>query len=78
MQQQGKKLVVFVELKSRRGVASKAQKQTRDEMLPAGAEWWMVRSARAAMTALRRAGVQWRERHKRAREAEKLAATDAA
>jgi hypothetical protein len=30
-------LIVFVELKSRRGVASKAQKQARAEMLPAGA-----------------------------------------
>ena len=38
-------VIVFVELKSRRGVASEAQKQARAEMLPAGAVWWMARSA---------------------------------
>jgi hypothetical protein len=43
---------IFIELKSRAGVASKAQKQVRLEMLPAGASWWMARSARAAMMAL--------------------------
>jgi len=36
---------IFVELKSRAGVATKAQKQLRLEMLPAGADWWLVRSA---------------------------------
>jgi hypothetical protein len=36
-QQLGEKLIVFVELKSRRSVASKAQKPARAEMLPAGA-----------------------------------------
>jgi hypothetical protein len=58
-QQAERKLIVFVELKSRCGVASKAQKQARAEMLPAGALWYMARSARAAMTALHRAGVQF-------------------
>jgi hypothetical protein len=58
-QQAGRKLIVFIELKSRRGVASKAQKQARAEMLPAGALWYMARSARAAMTALYLAGVQF-------------------
>src|SRR5262249_8303348 len=38
---------IFVELKSRGGVASKTQKQIRLEMLPVGATWWMARSARA-------------------------------
>jgi hypothetical protein len=39
-------LVIFIELKSRCGVASKVQKQIRPEMLPTGAVWWMARSAR--------------------------------
>jgi hypothetical protein len=53
-------IVIFIELKSRRGVASKVQKQIRLEMLPAGAEWWMARSARAALTALHLSGVVFR------------------
>jgi hypothetical protein len=53
-------IVIFIELKSRRGVASKAQKQIRLEMLPAGAVWWMARSARAALLALHRSGVVFR------------------
>jgi hypothetical protein len=36
---------IFVELKSRAGVASKAQKQVRLELLSASADWWLVRSA---------------------------------
>jgi hypothetical protein len=51
---------IFVELKSRAGVASKAQKQIRLEMLPAGADWWLARSARAAMMALCLSGVVFR------------------
>jgi hypothetical protein len=51
-QPSGGVFIVFVELKSRRGVASEAQKQARAEMLPAGAVWWMARSANAAMMAL--------------------------
>lgn len=43
---------IFVELKSRRGVASKAQKQIRLEMLPVGADWWMARSAQAVGRAI--------------------------
>jgi hypothetical protein len=42
---------IFVELKSRAGVATKAQKQVRVELLSAGATWWMARSARGAMMA---------------------------
>ena len=58
IQQQPERLIiVFVELKSRRGVASKVQKQARAEMLPAGAVWWMARSANAAMMALHLSGV---------------------
>ena len=55
---------IFVELKSRAGVATKAQKQVRVELLPAGALWWMARSARAAMTALQLSGVVFRRRWK--------------
>jgi hypothetical protein len=58
----GSTLVIFIELKSRRGVASKAQKQLRLEMLPAGAQWWMARSARAAMMALHLSGVVFRRK----------------
>jgi hypothetical protein len=39
---------IFVELKSRRGVASSAQKQVRAALIPAGAVWWMALSARRA------------------------------
>ena len=55
---------IFLELKSRRGVASKAQKQIRLEMLPAGAVWWMARSARAALMALHLSGVVFQRRWK--------------
>jgi hypothetical protein len=51
-------------LKSRRGVASKAQKQIRLEILPVGARWWMARSARAAMMALHLSGVVFRRKWK--------------
>jgi hypothetical protein len=51
---------IFVELKSRAGVASKAQKRLRLEMLPAGTDWWMARSARAALMALHLSGVVFR------------------
>lgn len=53
-------LVVFVELKSVSGIASKAQKKIRRELLSVGCRWWMARSARAALTALYRAGVPFR------------------
>ena len=55
---------IFVELKSRAGVATKAQKQVRVELLPAGATWWMARSARAALMALHLSGVVFRRRWK--------------
>jgi hypothetical protein len=55
---------IFVELKSRAGVATKMQKQVRVELLPAGATWWMARSARAAMMALHLSGVVFRRRWK--------------
>jgi hypothetical protein len=57
--QPARQLVVFVELKSRGGVASKTQKQFRLEALAAGCTWWMARSANAAMMALHLSGVQF-------------------
>jgi hypothetical protein len=51
-------------LKSRGGVASKIQKQIRALLLPAGADWHLVRSARAALMALRLSGVVFRQRWK--------------
>jgi hypothetical protein len=56
--------VIFIELKSRRGVASKVQKQIRLELLPSGATWWLARSARAAMMALHLEGVIFRRKWK--------------
>jgi hypothetical protein len=58
------KLMVFVELKSHRGVASRAQKHIRTEVLRAGGMWWMARTARAAITALQRSGVVFRRKWK--------------
>jgi hypothetical protein len=55
---------IFVELKSRAGVASKAQKQIRAEMLSAGADWWLARSARAALMALHLSGVVFQRKWK--------------
>jgi hypothetical protein len=52
--------VVVVELKSRAGLASKQQKEIRFEMLPAGVKWWMARSPRAVMMALKGSGVPFR------------------
>jgi hypothetical protein len=45
-------------------VASPSQKQVRIELLAVGADWWMARSARTAMTALHRSGVKFRRRWK--------------
>jgi hypothetical protein len=55
---------IFIELKSRAGVASKAQKQIRAKLLPAGADWWLARSARAALMALHLSGVVFRRKWK--------------
>jgi hypothetical protein len=49
--------LIFIELKSRSGVLSKVQREVRLRLLKAGAEWWMVRSARAGLAALCRSGV---------------------
>ena len=55
---QGK--LIGLELKSLNGRVSKAQKEVRLEMLGAGGEWVMVRTARAALVALVRCGVRFR------------------
>ena len=52
--------VTFVELKSPAGVASKAQRQVYVELRAAGADWYLVRSARAALEALSRSNVPFR------------------
>jgi hypothetical protein len=53
-----------IELKSRRGNASKPQIKLRQEMLPVGVKWWLARSARAAMMALHLSGVTFRRKWK--------------
>ena len=40
---------IAIELKSRRGQCSRSQRAVREAMLRAGAQWWVCRSARAAM-----------------------------
>ena len=54
-------MVIFIELKSPIGTLSKPQRRVRAELVAAGAHWWLVRSARAAMAALHRSGVRFRE-----------------
>jgi hypothetical protein len=51
---------VFVEVKSPGGRASKAQKRVREELVAVDCRWWMARSARAALVALHRSGVEFR------------------
>jgi hypothetical protein len=49
---------VFVELKSRSGIASKVQRQIRDEVLAAGVKFfWLARTPRACLLALHLSGV---------------------
>jgi hypothetical protein len=60
----GGTLVIFIELKSKRGRVSRIQKQVRAEMLPTGAVWWMARTARAALMALHRSGASFRRKYK--------------
>jgi hypothetical protein len=49
-----------IELKSRIGRCSPAQKAVREALLRAGAVWWVCRTAYAAMWALHRSGVRFR------------------
>jgi hypothetical protein len=54
--------LIGLEMKSRIGRVSRAQKEVRLEMLRAGGMWWMARTARAALVALHRSGVGLRTR----------------
>ena len=51
---------IGLELKSRRGQCSPSQRTVREALLRAGAQWWVCRSARAAMWALAQSGVPFR------------------
>jgi hypothetical protein len=52
--------LIAIELKSRRGQCSRSQRLAREALLRAGAQWWVCRSAHAAMWALARSGVCFR------------------
>src|SRR5215467_15398019 len=52
--------LIAIKLKSRRGKCSLLQRAVREALLRAGAQWWVCRSARAAMWALRKSGVKFR------------------
>jgi hypothetical protein len=51
---------IAIELKSRRGQCSPAQRAVREALLRAGAQWWVCRSADAAMWSLYKSGVPFR------------------
>jgi hypothetical protein len=51
---------ITIELKSRRGQCSPSQRLAREALLRAGAQWWVCRSANAAMWALAQSGVRFR------------------
>ena len=55
--------LIAIELKSRSGKCSPPQCAVREDLLRAGARgWWVCRTARAAMWALRKSGVKFRTR----------------
>ena len=54
--------VIFIELKSKRGVLSAAQRQVRAELVKVGCSWWLARSARSALVALHKEGVGFKRR----------------
>jgi VRR-NUC domain-containing protein len=62
---------VFLEVKSKSGRLSKSQKEIRDHLVAMGCGWFMARSVRAAMVALKRSHVPFRKPY---REPERLAA----
>ena len=53
--------VIWVEMKSPAGVASKVQRQVCAELRAAGADWYLARSAEAAAVALRLSNVPFRQ-----------------
>jgi hypothetical protein len=52
--------LVTIEMKSRAGKCSPSQRLAREALLRAGAQWWVCRTACAAMWALRKSGVRFR------------------
>jgi len=54
--------VTFLEMKSPVGVASRVQRQVCAEVRAAGADWYLVRSAPAALAALRLSNVPFRSK----------------
>jgi hypothetical protein len=54
--------LIGLELKSRSGRVSRAQKEVRLEMLRAGGLWFLVRNTRGALVALNRCGIRFRRR----------------
>jgi hypothetical protein len=52
--------LIAIKLKSRRGQCSPSQRAVREALLRAGAQWWVCRSADAAMWALYESGVPFR------------------
>jgi hypothetical protein len=55
--------LIAIELKSRSGKCGPPQRAAREDLLRAGARgWWVCRTARAAMWALRKSGVKFRTR----------------
>jgi hypothetical protein len=51
---------ITIELKSRRGKCSRAQRMAREGLLRAGVQWWVCRTAHSAMWALAQSGVPFR------------------
>jgi hypothetical protein len=51
---------IAIELKSRGGRCSPAQRAVRAALLRAGCQWWVCKSAHAAMWALKESGVRFR------------------
>src|SRR4029077_11449173 len=56
--------VVLIELKSKRGILSRSQKQVRLESLRTGEKYYMARTARAALMALHLEGAPFRRRYR--------------
>lgn len=52
--------LIAIELKSRSGRCTPAQRAEREKILRAGGQWWVCRSANAAMWALAQSGVTFR------------------
>jgi hypothetical protein len=52
--------LIAIEVKSLFGRVSPAQREVRAEMVRAGAQWWLCRTATGALTALFRAGVPFK------------------